>query len=83
MLLAKEALDDLLRQNGADTVFQITFMPMFSSGTLSAETDSFEVTDKDAFHLALAYADNFEIVPLANGQLRLAFVFYNMMHAIV
>lgn len=82
MLFAKEALDDILRQNGDDELSRVSFIPEFSCGTLAVEVDSFEVTDKDAFMLAMARADNFEFVPLTNGRIRLAFMFRGMMKAI-
>lgn len=82
MLFAKEALDDILRQNGEDEQSTVSFMPEFSCGTLAVEVDSFEVTDKDAFMLAMSQADNFEFIPLTNGRIRLAFMFRGMMKAI-
>lgn len=82
MIFAKEALDDILRQNGADELSMVSFMPEFSCGTLAVEVDSFEVTDKDAFMLAMTRTDNFEFIPLANGRIRLAIVFRGMMKAI-
>lgn len=82
MLFTKEALDDLLRQNGETTLSTISFIPEFACGSLRAEVDSFEVTDKDAFLLAMSRADNFEFYPLADGRLRLAFIFRGMMKEI-
>lgn len=82
IVFAKEALDDILRQNGEQELSKISFMPEFSCGSLSVEVDAFEVADKDAFMNAMARADNFEFVPLTNGRIRLAFMFRNMMKAI-
>ena len=82
MLFAKAGLDDILRQNGDDGPSTVSFMPEFSCGTLAVEVDSFEVTDKDAFMLAMKRADNFEFIPLTNGRIRVAFVFRGVMKAI-
>lgn len=82
MLIAKEALDDLLRRSWCDERSVIDFKPEFACASLSVEVDTFEVTDKDAFVILLSQADNFEAVALVNGKLRLSFMFYRMMKAI-
>lgn len=82
MLIAKEALDDLLRQSWCAQKSTIKFRPDFACAVLSVEVDSFELTDKDAFMILLSQADNFEAVPLLNGKLRLSFMFYRMMKAV-
>ncbi len=82
ILFAKEALDDLLRQNGEEIMSEIKFHPTFSSASLAVEVESFEVTDMVAFKLAMSRADNFEFYPLINGKVRLAFVFQRMMIAV-
>jgi len=82
MLIAKEALDDLLQQNWYDQSSKIDIKPNFSCASLSAEVDTFEITDKDAFMILLSQADNFEAVPLVNGKLQLSFMFYNMMKTV-
>lgn len=79
MLVARKTLHFLLQESWQDADTTIRFFPEFSAASLSAEVDSFEVCDKDAFALLAEKADNFEIVPLLNGRLRISFMFYRMM----
>ena len=78
MMFAKAALDDLLQQNGTTITAAISVHPVFCAASLWIELDDFEVCDKTAFYLAMQPADNFEVTPLTNGKLRLAFMFYRM-----
>lgn len=78
LLLAKEALNDLLKQNG-DGSAEITYFPEFLSASISAEVESLEVQDFTAFQIAMVKANNFEIYPLVNGKLRIAFMFSRLM----
>lgn len=78
LLLAKEALNDLLKQNGEGSV-EITYFPEFLSASISAEVESLEVQDFTAFQIAMVKANNFEIYPLVNGKLRIAFMFNRLM----
>ena len=79
MLFAKAALDDLLRQNGTTITAAISIHPVFCAASLWVELDDLEVCDKTTFYLAMQPADNFEVAPLANSKLRLAFMFYQML----
>lgn len=82
MLIAKAAFDDVLKKNWGSDPSTVEMNPTFACASLRAEVDSFEVIDIDAFSLLLSKADNFEIVPLVNGKLRLAFMFYRMMKTV-
>lgn len=82
MLIAKAAFDDVLKKNWDSEPSTVELNPAFACASLRAEVDSFEVTDIDAFSLLLSKADNFEVVPLTNGKLRLAFMFYHMMKTV-
>lgn len=50
------------------------------SASISVETDEFIVEDIKAFLAVAEKADNFEIYPLTNGNLRMAFMFRNVMN---
>lgn len=82
LLHAKKALDYTLGKSFEDEKAEISFLPLFSCGTLTAEVDTFEVTDMAAFAEVLIYADNFEVYPLTNGRIRLGFVFKGMMREV-
>lgn len=82
LLLAKEALNDLLKQNGEGSA-EITYFPEFLSASISAEVESLEVHDFAAFQIAMVKANNFEIYPLVNGKLRIAFMFNRVMFPVV
>jgi hypothetical protein len=78
LLLAKNALDNILHKEGEQETFEIKFVPEFSYGTLSAELDWLTIRDKKAFAIAMSRADNFEIYPLTNGRIRAVFTFHAM-----
>lgn len=82
MLLAKKMLDGILRECGEKEEAKVSFEPMFSCASLRVEADSLEVRDPAAFMTAVLMADNFEVYALADGRVRLAFMFYNMMKEI-
>lgn len=82
MLIAKAAFDDVLKKNWDSDPSTVELKLAFACASLRAEVDSFEVTDIDAFSFLLSKADNFEVVPLTNGKLRLAFMFYHMMETV-
>lgn len=81
ILIAKKAFDDLLRKSG-EARSKISFHPMFCSVSLSADVDSLEVCDLYAFHTIIEKSNNFEIIPLANGQIRISFMFNHTMRTI-
>ncbi len=79
--MAKEALDEILRQSGA-APSQVSIEPMFLLGSLVAEVDDFEVHDLTLLQVAMSKADNFEIYPLVNGKMRMAFTFQRLMRSV-
>ncbi len=81
LYMAKEALDEVLRQSDA-APSQMKLDPMFLSGSLVAEVDDFEVHDLTLLQVAMSKADNFEIYPLVNGKMRMAFTFQRLMCAV-
>lgn len=78
MLLAKEAIDDLLEQSDSGKS-RISLHPMFCSGSVIAEVDDLVVQDFTAMQVVFSLADNFEIYPLTNGRMRIAFTFNHIM----
>ncbi len=75
--LAKTAFDEILSKNG-EKESEIKLFNMFSSASLGAEVESFEVHDMAAFNSVMKHSDNFEIYPLANGKMRIAFMFQHL-----
>ncbi len=56
--------------------------PFKSTGSIMVEGHSIEITNTEWFCKAVALADNFEVYPLVNGKLRMAFTFYNLTKSI-
>ena len=79
LLIARAAIDSLLRQNGEATHAEIKFHHAFSSASICAEVDSLEVRDMAAFSIAMGKANNFEFYPLTNGKIKLAFTFQHVL----
>ena len=81
MLKAKEKLDKLLQEMGGEGS-TVTIFPAFCSAGVSAEVDSVEVGEgeKERFFEVLESANNMEVLPLLNGQLRLSFVFRGVLY---
>ena len=80
--LAKTAFDEILCRNGAKES-EIKLFNMFSSASIGADVESIEVHDMAAFYSVMKYADNFEIYPLANGKMRIAFMFQHLFERLV
>ncbi len=75
--LAKTALDEILSKNGEEES-KIKLFNLFSSASIGAEVESIEIHDMNEFYSVMKYADNFEIYPLVNGKLRIAFMFRHL-----
>lgn len=78
MLLAKDVIDSLLSQNGCGES-NLKLEPTFCMGSIVAEVDELVVRDPVPLIMALSLASNFEIYPLTNGKMRLAFTFNQLM----
>lgn len=79
--LAKSRLDLLLKAiNAGPSSLEVN--PLFASATLIVEAESLEVCNIAEFTEIVGKANNFEVYPLKNGKLRLAIVFYRVMHRI-
>ncbi|NLO47551.1 MAG: hypothetical protein GX111_04420 [Clostridiales bacterium] len=64
-----------------DAKIECTFSKLgCSSASISVEADELIVEDIKAFVSVAEKADNFEIYPLTNGHLRMAFMFRNVMN---
>ena len=75
LLIAKEALDDILSQNGETQASKIILHHALSSASLCAEVDELVVRDMTAFSIAAAKAGNMEFYPLANGKIAVSLTF--------
>lgn len=75
---AKRSLDRILREINA-TPSTLEIMPMFAAAVLRAEVESLEVCKISNFIEAISKANNFEVYPLENGNLRLAITFFRVM----
>ena len=81
MLKSKEKLDKLLHEMGGEGS-TVTIFPAFCSAAVSAEVDAVEVGEgeKEKIFEVLESANNMEVLPLLNGQLRLSFVFRGVLY---
>jgi len=82
MCLAKTLLEEVLAKAGYSVKLSVQYIPMLQHAALSAELDDFEVSDPLLFAAVLQLADNFEVYPLLNGRVRIAFSFNRMMKSI-
>lgn len=74
ILKAKKAFDALLDENGEEQSV-LTFNLMFCSASLTADVDTLEVRNYAGFLDIMRDSNNFEVIPLENGCLRISFVF--------
>ena len=78
--LAYKAISKIVLSTSPDAKIECTMSELGDgSASISVETDELIVQDIKAFISAAEKADNFEIYPLTNGHLRMAFMFYNVM----
>lgn len=81
VLASKNVLEKLYRAHDESVCAEVRLNLPFSSATLSLEAEALEVTQQDQFLQLLQLADRFEIYPLSNGKLKLAFVFEDVMQS--
>lgn len=79
VLLAKDAMDDLLMESGENEKAAVRFHHAFSSASVSAEVDQLEVLNIGEFFAVESKASNFEIYPLTNGRVSISFMFKNVL----
>lgn len=78
MMTAKKAIEAVLRECDGESNMSIHYHRVFSSASLCCEMDFLEIYDMAKFYAAMKYANNFEVLPLTNGKIRMAFTFHHM-----
>lgn len=73
---AKTILDRAFMEAKSNARAVVQLDPFFSTATVSAEAEDLVFYDPQAFSLAIADADNFEVYPLENGKIRISIMFY-------
>ncbi len=82
MLSAKTQLETILADEGMQTNLSLRLEPQFQYGVLTAELDELTVSSTEEWKKAIRLTDGFEVYPLTNGHIRVAFLFRRMMKAI-
>lgn len=77
MAFTHEVLKNLLSGQDVSISHQIN-EPFKGSGSITIEGKEIAFNDTKWFVIASQLADNFEVYPLTNGKIRLAFSFYNL-----
>lgn len=71
-------LRELLADDFWEGKINIEVDPVHGYGTVQVEADEITIYAPKAFAETVKHASNFEIYPLTNGQIRLAFMFHNL-----
>ncbi len=82
MLSAKTQLESILTDEGTQTNLSIRLEPQFQYGVLTTELDEWTVSTTEEWKKAIRLTDGYEVYPLTNGRIRVAFLFRRMMKAI-
>lgn len=82
MMQAKELLEEVLADSGERAELTIRYEPLFQYAVLTAEMEELTVKPADEFEKAIRLTDGFEVYPLTNGHIRIAFLFRRMMKTI-
>ena len=82
MLRTAAQLTGLLRKTVSDGELAIDVDPTFNLGSITVDLDSLSVDDPLAFADLIHWADNFEIYPLTNGEIRLDITFQAVLKTI-
>lgn len=82
MLSAKTQLESILIDEGTQTNLSVRLEPQFQYGVLTTELDEWTVSTTEEWKKAIRLTDGYEVYPLTNGRIRVAFLFRRMMKAI-
>ena len=82
MLDAASHLKDLLSQFGESGMIEINVHPEFNLGAVTAEVTSLTVENPDLLIEVLKSADNFEVYPLVNGNIKIEIAFQSVMNTL-
>ena len=82
MLIAASRLKDLLCLSGESGEIEINLHREFNMGSITAEIPSFTVREPALFIELVKEADNFEIYPLVNGNMKIGISFQSVLKTI-
>ena len=82
MLKTAARLTVLLKENVPDREINIDVNEKFNLGAISVELDSLTVYSPNAFADIISCADNFDIYPLTDGNIRLDITFQGILKSI-
>lgn len=82
MLDAASHLKDLLSQFGESGMIEINVHPEFNLGAVTAEVTSLTVENPELLLKVLKSADNFEVYPLVNGNIKIEIAFQSVMNTL-
>lgn len=77
MAFTYEVLKNLLSGQDVSVAYEVN-KPFKSTGSITVEGKELVFDDTRWFAVASEFADNFEVYPLKNGKIRLAFAFHNL-----
>ena len=77
MAFTYEVLKNLLSGQNISLTYKVN-EPFKSTGSITIEGKELVFDDTKWFAVASEFADNFEVYPLRNGKLRMAFAFHNL-----
>ncbi len=83
MLQTAAKLTNLLRENLTDGEISIEINEKFNLGTISVEMETLTITSPAVFADLICKADNFEVYPLCNGNIRLDIAFQRVLNSIM
>ncbi len=82
MLSAKTQFESILTDEGTQTNLSVRLEPQFQYGVLTADLDEWTVSTTEEWKKAIRLTDGFEVYPMTNGRIRVAFLFRRMMKTI-
>ena len=82
MLRTAAQLTSLLKKTDPKGELYIDVNPTFNMGTITVELDDLSVDAPRAFADLIRSADNFEIYPIANGNIKLTVTFQSVLKSI-
>lgn len=77
MAFTYEVMKNLLNGQSVSLSYKVN-EPFKSTGSITVEGKELVFDDTKWFAVASEFADNFEVYPLKNGKIRLAFAFHNL-----
>lgn len=82
MMATAAHLTELLKKSYSEGELDIDIDTTFNMGSISIELESLMISDPVAFANLIHTADNFEVYPLTNGNVRLSIAFHSVLKSI-